>query len=276
MRSAQEQIDADYQKLEKIRDRRSEILKRLEELREIATVNKTARDEKNKAISEKKIARDQMHQEKAKVSDKIKELIEKKKTILSSVDYAENDLLAQLKEISWRYQTTTLSLDEDRKAVQKISELERRLVFFKKVREVDQEIDRQRTLFDQLRSKANAMHSEIIALANESKTCHETLIKCYDERGTLVTELEGINKEIITLKDEIARMKDELFAANAHFRVAKNLAMQHKAEALAEQAKLMMNKRTELAEKANEKLKNKERMTFEEFAAMLETKGIPT
>lgn len=275
MRTLQEQIDLNYQKLDKLRQRKSEILARLEEIRKSSEANRSARDERNKLIAEKKALRDKLHAEKAEVSDKIKELLEKRKTLLSNVDYHEDELMAQLKEISWRYQTTTLSLEEDRKAVQKISELEKRLVYFKKVRDVDQEINRLRARFSELRAQANAAHKEVIVLAEESKGYHESLIKGYEERSALVSELDAGRKVIQGLREEIDKAKDELFVANAQFKVAKNQVEHQKAEQLAEQAKLIMNKKSELAEKANVKLKNGGRVTFEEFAAMVETSGVP-
>jgi len=275
MRTLQEQIDLNYQKLDNLRQRKSEILTRLEEIRKSSETNRSARDERNKLIADKKALRDQLHTEKAEVSEKIKELLEKRKTLISNVDYHQDELMAQLKEISWRYQTTTLSLEEDRKAVQKISELEKRLVYFKKVKDVDQEISHLRSRFDELRNQANTAHNEVIALADESKGYHESLIKGYEERSALVSELDASRKVIQGLREDIDKAKDELFVANAQFKVAKNQVEHQKAEQLAEQAKLIMNKKSELAEKANVKLKNGGRVTFEEFAAMVETSGVP-
>jgi len=101
-------------------------------------------------------------------------------------------------------------------------------------------------------------------------------MKSYEERDKLVAELEEVKSGIASLRETIGKSKDELFATSAQFKAIQNMAMQQRAQVLANQAKLLINKRTELAEKATEKLKNKERMTFEEFAAMLETKGIAT
>lgn len=271
----QDQIDADYKKLDRLHKRKSEILDKLNELQQSAVTNKASRDEKNKIIAEKKTLRDEFHKAKAEITEKIKELMAKKGAVLSAVNYNESELLWQLKEISWNYQTTTLSLHEDRKAVQKISELEKRLVYFKKVKEIDQEIERSRANFDELKAKANVVHSEILALAEESKNYHEALMKCYKNRATLVTELMQIKAEMESLRDDISKSKDELFATHAQFKVVRNQVIKQKAETLAEQAKLIINKRSEIAEKANEKLKNGGRLTFEEFAAVLETKGIP-
>jgi len=273
MNAIRDQIDAGYQKLDRLHKRKSEILDKLKELRESAATNKVSRDEKNRIIAEKKAVRDQLHKDKAKISEKIKGLIEKKRVVLSSVNDNENELLWQLKEISWRYQTTSLTLNEDRKAVQRISELEKRLVIFKKAKDIDQDIEHHRAMFDELKAKANAVHKEILALAEESEKYHEALMKCYEDRTALVMELNQIKAETDKLRDEINKSKDELFATQAQFKVVRNLAIKQKVEILAEQAKLMINRRSELAEKANEKLKNGGRLTFEEFAAMLEVKG---
>jgi uncharacterized coiled-coil DUF342 family protein len=85
-----------------------------------------------------------------------------------------------------------------------------------------------------------------------------------------------IKAEMESLRDDISKSKDELFATHAQFKVVRNQVIKQKAETLAEQAKLIINKRSEIAEKANEKLKNGGRLTFEEFAAVLETRGIPS
>ncbi|MBM5805174.1 MAG: hypothetical protein FJZ49_03795 [Candidatus Verstraetearchaeota archaeon] len=276
MNAIRDQIDAGYQKLDRLHKRKSEILDKLKELRERAATYKASRDERNKIIVEKKAVRDQLHKDKAKISEKINELILRKRAVLSTVNDNEDELLWQLKEISWRYQTTSLTLNEDRKAVQRISELEKRLVIFKKVKEVDQDIGRHRAMFDELKAKANTVHSEILALAVESKNYHEALMKCYKDRAALVVELNQIKAETDKFRDEIGRSKDELFATQVQYKVVRNLAIKQKAETLAEQAKLIINRRSELAEKANEKLKNGGRLTFEEFAAMLEVKGTST
>jgi uncharacterized coiled-coil DUF342 family protein len=270
----QDQIDADYKKLDILHKRKSEILDKLKGLQDSAATNKASRDEKNKIIAEKKVLRDQFHKAKAEISEKIKELMAKKRGILSAVNDNESELFWQLKEISWKYQTTTLSLNEDRKAVQKISELEKRLVYFKKAKEIDKEIGCFQANFDELKAKANTVHGEILALAEESKKYHEALMKCYEDRAILITELTQIKVETEKLRDAISKTKDELFASQVRFKVVRNLVIKQKTETLAEQAKLIINKRSELAEKGNEKLKNGGRLTFEEFAAVLETQGL--
>ncbi|MDD1764761.1 MAG: hypothetical protein LUQ46_01990, partial [Candidatus Methanomethyliaceae archaeon] len=141
--------------------------------------------------------------------------------------------------------------------------------------EIDQEIERFRANFDELKAKANVIHSEILALAEESKNYHEALMKCYQDRATIVTEFTQIKAEMESLREDINKSKDERFTTEAQFKVVRNQVIKQKAETVAEQAKLLFNKRSEIAEKANEKLKNGGRLTFEEFAAVLETKGIP-
>jgi len=49
---------------------------------------------------------------------------------------SEPDLLRQLKEIDWKYQTTPLSLEEERRLLQRRSELEKKLMIFKRAREI--------------------------------------------------------------------------------------------------------------------------------------------
>ena len=276
VQNLQSELEVNYDRLNKLRDRKNEILAKLSELQEIAISSKVARDEKNKLIAEKKAIRDQLHKEKAEVSDKIKELVEKKRVIITNAKEPEEDLVRELKEITWKYQTTTLSLDEDRKAVQQIAILEKKLAYFKRTTNLNQDIGRLRSSFNDLKEKANVTHKEIHTQAEESKKNHDNLINAHEEGSTLVEELNGIRAEMTSIWDGIQKSKVQLSDARVKFDVAKTVAMQQKAQKLAEQSKLIINRRSELAGKETEKLKKGERVTFEEFGALLEEKGTPT
>ncbi|MEM2881236.1 MAG: hypothetical protein QXP73_04945, partial [Candidatus Methanomethylicaceae archaeon] len=89
----------------------------------------------------------------------------------------------------------------------------------------------------------------------------------------LSSELEQIKAEIASIKGTIESSKKELFELESRYKQAREFAMKQKIELLAEQTRQIINKRSELAERASEKIKNGERLTFEEFAAMLTMKG---
>ncbi|MEM3434389.1 MAG: hypothetical protein QXP27_09495, partial [Candidatus Methanomethyliaceae archaeon] len=108
IKQIRDSIEAHYRRLEELRGKKSEIIEKLKSLREAALNHKNMRDEKNKLIAEKKLLRDQLHKEKNELSQKIKDLISKKRDLLSSLREGESDLLRQLKEIDWKYQTTPL------------------------------------------------------------------------------------------------------------------------------------------------------------------------
>lgn len=270
--SIKEKVEADYEKLNELREKRSTIIEKLNTLREQAWEHKKLRDEKNKLIAEKKALRDQLHREKGEVSQKIRDLISKKRTILSSIREHEGDLLRQLKEIDWKYQTTPLLLDEERRLLQKRSELEKKLMVYRRAKEIDQEIYSLQSSFENLKMKADQVHNEIMAHAEESKKNHESMIKSLKECKSLISELEHIKREIASLKCAINASKKELYEIQSKYKEVKESIMKQKIELLAEETRQIINKRLKLAEKASEKVKNGERLTFEEFVAMLAVK----
>ncbi len=270
--SIQNQLDDNYDRLNKLRIRKNELLSKLGELQTVSQSSKASRDDKNKLIAEKKAIRDQLHKEKAEITEKIKDLVAKKRTIIANAKEPEDLLVSQLKEITWRYQTTTLSMDEDRKAVQEIAELEKKLVYFKKTKDLDQEIRKLRSQFNELKSKANTAHNEVLSLADESKKHHESLIQAHEQESVMAKELNRIRSEMSGLWEDIQRSKTQLSETRTQFDEAKTVAMQQKAERLAEQTKQLMSRRSELAERATEKLKKGGRLTFEEYGALLEEK----
>ncbi|MEM4721887.1 MAG: hypothetical protein QXT73_07510 [Candidatus Methanomethylicaceae archaeon] len=273
IKQIRDSIEAHYRRLEELRGKKSEIIEKLKSLREAALNHKNMRDEKNKLIAEKKLLRDQLHKEKNELSQKIKDLISKKRDLLSSLRESESDLLRQLKEIDWKYQTTPLSLDDERRLLQRRSELEKKLMVFKRAKDMDQEINSLRASSEELRVKADTVHKEIISLAEESKVHHESMIKALEDCKPLSSELEQIKAEIASIKGAIESFKKELFELESRYKQAREFTMKQKIELLAEQTRQIINKRSELAERASEKIKNGERLTFEEFAAMLAMKG---
>ncbi len=273
IKSIRENIDSNYKRLNELRAKRATIISKLKTLRENAQEHKKLRDEKNKLIAEKKVLREELHKENNEISQKIGDLISKKRTLLSSIREGESDLLRQLKEMDWKYQTTSLSLEEERRLLQRRSELEKKLIVYKRAREIDQEINALRASFEELKSKADLTHKEIIALAEESKVHHESMIKSLEDCKHLTPELEQLKAEMASLKSAIETSKNQLHEMESKYKEARDFAMEQKIELLAEQTRQIINKRSELAERASEKIKNGERLTFEEFAAMLAMKG---
>jgi len=273
IKQIRDSIELNYKKLDELRKKKSDIIDRLRSLREAALNHKNMRDEKNKLIAEKKQLRDQLHKEKNELSQKIKDLISKKREILSSMRESEPDLLRQLKEIDWKYQTTPLSLEEERRLLQRRSELEKKLMIFKRAKEIDQEITSLKTSSEELRTKADLVHKEILSLAEESKVHHEFMIKSLEECKPLSAELEQVKVEIASIKTAIESSKKELSELVSKYKEIRESVMKQKIEMLAEQTRQIITKRSELAERAAEKIKNGERLTFEEFAAMCAMKG---
>ncbi|MEN3035080.1 MAG: hypothetical protein ABC537_02140 [Candidatus Methanosuratincola sp.] len=270
LQSIQQQIEDYYQRLNALRDKKNALLTKLSELQDLALNAKSERDEKNRIISEKKRIREQLHKEKAEISEKIKTLIEKKRALLESAPGSEASLVKRYKELTWKYQTTSLTIEEDRKLVQEITEIEKKLVHFKKVKDVDQEISSLRAKFNELKDKANAVHQEVLTLAEESKKSHDKLMAAHEEGAKTIDELNSVRAEMNTIWETIKESKIKLSDARTKYEIAKTVQLQRKAQELAERAKLLLSKRNELVARANEKLKKGERLTFEEYAALLE------
>ncbi len=270
LQSIQQQIEDYYQRLNALRDKKNALLTKLSELQDLALNAKSERDEKNRIISEKKRIREQLHKEKAEISEKIKTLIEKKRALLESAPGSEASLVKRYKELTWKYQTTSLTIEEDRKLVQEITEIEKKLVHFKKVKDVDQEISSLRAKFNELKDKANAVHQEVLTLAEESKKSHDKLMAAHEEGAKTIDELNSVRAEMNTIWETIKESKIKLSDARTKYEIVKTVQLQRKAQELAERAKLLLSKRNELVARANEKLKKGERLTFEEYAALLE------
>ncbi|MDI9644906.1 MAG: hypothetical protein QFX35_06790, partial [Candidatus Verstraetearchaeota archaeon] len=246
LQTIQNQIEDYYQSLNQLREKKNSLLAKLSDLQEASISAKAERDEKNRIISEKKQIREQLHKEKSEIAEKIKALIEKKRALLANTQGYEENLAKRYKELTWKYQTSSLSIEEDRRLVQEISELEKKLLQFKKVRDVESEIASLRKKFNELKEKANAVHKEVLALAEESKKCHEKMIEAHEEGAKIIEELNSVRSEMNRIWETIKASKAELSDARTKYEIAKTIQMQRKAQELAERAKLLISKRSEL------------------------------
>lgn len=232
---------------------------------------KNARDEINARVKELKQQRSQI---KAELTQKIAELKSLRKELEPLLKKKPTRGLKALEKdvenIEWKIQTTPLSLQEERKLVEQVKELESQISVHKKIEQLNQKRIELMAELKALQARVELCHKAIMENAEKSQQIHAEMLEKVEEAKKIKDEADNFHRlylqtrekiralkaEITNILDEIRRFREEIFADEEKKR-------RETEEKLLESVE----------KQALEKLKRGEKLTWEEFKVLTE-KGL--
>ncbi|HSV49344.1 MAG TPA: hypothetical protein VLH35_03430, partial [Candidatus Acidoferrales bacterium] len=205
-----EKRDALHEKVRKTRDEVNQI--------------KTERDALNEKVKQLKLQRDAVRVNVAPIMAEINALDEKIETLkkgLPRINYRETK--KELEELEFKIATTTVDIQEEKRLVDQVKQLEIQLSGFKKVeiqRKKIKELLEHRKTFD---SQADVYHKELTELAKKSQDLHAVMM---DKLNTIKrdrTEADELHQSFIKMKETNNQIYDQirvLIAQSTGIRVA--------------------------------------------------------
>lgn len=193
-------------------------------------------------------------------SQKIRELKEKRS--------GENrhQMQKEFDAIEWKIQTTSLDLQEEKRLIEIVRELETQLNVYKKL---DQHIQRIRELKAELRvfqDKADAFHKELTANAQKSQELHARMQEKLEELKKTVDEASNSHLMYLQAKEQVKPMHEEMARLMEQKRTLQETIR-------VENEKLKLTKEQDLKEKlgsqARDKLQRGEKLNWQEFQLLL-------
>ncbi|MCY0851069.1 coiled-coil protein, partial [Sulfuracidifex metallicus] len=255
-----------YASIEEIRKLRQKKSEKIEKLKAVRLQLKTVFEEYNSRINELK----ELKQKKEQLFEVIKEMrkeFEELRNLMKKTQGLNPDILEKrIKSLEWRIQTSSLTLEEEKKLIQRIADMERRLNEAKKILKVKEKGNEERAEFLAKRIELATIRQKISSLISEISEKRKTLKSLRDERDKLTKELDELSSQIEAKSKEIddlgkqieAKSKelDELIKARKALEQGVTTSRANIAE--------IMEKRKKVAE---EKLKKGERLSFDEIYA---------
>ncbi|RLE49607.1 MAG: hypothetical protein DRJ31_04340 [Candidatus Methanomethylicota archaeon] len=254
--------------------KKREIIQEIKALREQARQEKELRDQVNQKITELKNSRKELNVKRLKLLDEARKLEREAKSLIKGVNASEEELIQKLNELEWKYQTSSLSLEEDKRMVQIITALEHKLKLYEKYRQLLKEADKKRALSEQVKAEVGNIHNQILSLSKESNEHHKRLLEAKERARRLREEVNRLSEQIAQVKNQIQELKPRLREVRLKIRTLKEQLAEEKAIELAKRAQAVIEKQRQLAHQAKEKLKRGEKLSFEEFSALMEFEGL--
>jgi uncharacterized coiled-coil DUF342 family protein len=266
-----EQIDnanAEIQKHVEKRDKLNEQFKKLRgEIREL----KNERDILNEKVKTLKQQRDdarakiRANAEEIKLhSQKITEL--KKKTPRES----RHNLQKEFEDIEWKIQTTPLDMQEEKKLVETVKQLETSLNIYKKIDAHADKIADLRKEHETLETAAESAHQQLTEIAERSQEIHSKMIAKIDESKSIKSEADSLHAAYVRAKEQAKPLHEEFKKLTEHRKNLKDALREadEKRKKTAEQAL-----KEKLESQARDKLQRGEKLSWDEFKLLADNES---
>jgi len=253
-------------------EKRNSIHEQIRELRTEAASLKEKRDVLNEKVRELKSLREQAKTKRKekraqilKLNEKIRSLTERKPS------QSMHSIQREIEKIEWKIQTTSLPVKEEETLISQVRQLEARLSVYKRIEKSKEKLMVLRTEEKALETEAKTCHEKLSELAEQSQKFHEEMLENLNKARSLKVEADSAHQKHVEIKQQAQNLHQkcaELLDKIKTFEKELQEAEEKK------QAKRQRELRKELEERALEKLKHGEKLTWEEFKILAEKRKI--
>ncbi|MFQ5887486.1 MAG: hypothetical protein ACE5HY_02185 [Candidatus Hydrothermarchaeales archaeon] len=168
--------------MQKIGDRKKELINVIRKNNFGAERFKKARDKLNAQVKEKK-------KERTKINKEIKALFAEYNKI--KVNFPKNNfrrLEREIEQLEWRQQTTVLKVDKEDELVKRLETLKEEMKEYKDIAAISKKIDK-------AKAKSEKIHKKILELSEKSQQQHEKFVEAVNNIRKLEAKIDALNKE---------------------------------------------------------------------------------
>jgi len=249
-------------------ERRNRIHEEIRKIRLLIRDLKQRRDSLNKEVKHLKALRKVELERRDEILEEIRELRKERNRIAAgkpprSQSYLEN----QIKRIEWKIQTEPLPLDAERKLIDQIKILEAQLEVYRRIGSINNKIAELRKEADKLKAEALNYRSRILEISAESQEFHLKMLKRIEEAKELKAKADEMHQRYAENKEKVKAINLEIKKTLGEIRSIRELL---KSEEEKERRRRESDLQRQTEEKALEKLKRGEKLTFDEFKILLE------
>ena len=253
------------------KEKREHLREEIRKIKEEITTLKKKRNELNEKVKNlKELRNDSRSLRKEKINEIVKLKQKLKVIIKNKPKKSMKKIKEEIESLEWKLQTTPLTAEEEKPLIEKLKKLNIELKIHEQIKELKENLVELQAEVKALEAKAQKYHEEMTIIAEKSQEFHERITGLVNKIKELKKEADNAHKEFLRFKVEIkdksgkqAKIFDEIKALKAKL---------HEIER-EETVKLEKEALKSVEERAKEKLKRGEKLTWEEFKVLAE-KGI--
>lgn len=234
------------------------------------------RSERDKINEKVKELKQQRNETATKIHEKIDEtrkLNEDNKGLAKKRPSTNHQALQEeIDSIEWKIQTTSMTLQEDKEHVEKVKQLETQLKVHKKLERVSQQAFKLRTEAKSLKTQSEQYHKELTENAQKSQDLHKKMFEKIEESKKSRAEADALHKQFVEAREKTRPIQDDIVKISIQIRQLKGELQEEEQKERKESESAI---RETLEKRAIEKMKRREKLSWEEFQILAE-KGLTT
>jgi uncharacterized coiled-coil DUF342 family protein len=267
-------------------EKRDQLHEKVRKAYEEINALKKERDTLNEKVRALKQLRDEIRTQKAPIMDEVKALNDKNAEIRKSKlpRASQHELQEQLNAIEWKIQTTSLDLQEEKRLIENVKELETQLSGYRKIDRNQQKINEILAQRKTLDEQADVFHKELTELAEKSQNLHAVMMEKIEAAKKDKAEADQMHQNFVHAKDQtniIYEYMRQLIDKDRNARILskEQIAAQRReedAKRKEQQAKKAAEEQAikeKLGNQAREKLSRGEKLSWDEFQLVMGDKS---
>jgi uncharacterized coiled-coil DUF342 family protein len=187
----------------------------------------------------------------------------KKKTPKKS----HRELQKEFEDIEWKIQTTSLDLQEEKRLIENVKQLETQLNVYKKIEQQNKKITELRKEHETLETKENAFHQELTATAQKSQEIHTNMLAKISESKNIKGEADSLHSAYLQAKEQAKPLNAEMKKLLEQRKKLQD-AIREEDERKRKTAEQALKEK--LGSQARDKLQRGEKLSWEEFQLLAE------
>jgi len=253
---------------DRLAEKRNRLNEKMRNLRAEIQELRSERDHANEKVKELK---QQRNTTTATIREKIEEI---KKLRLERHDFSKKipsrshrALEEEVKNIDWKIQTSSLTLQEEKDLVEKVKALETQLDVHRKVEQLERKIDALHAEVKNLQTERERCHEALTAYSQKSQEIHAKMLTKIEESKKTKIEADGAHKRFVEAREKTKPLREEIATISCKIRqLESQVREEHEKERKQSESLL----RQTLENKAMEKLRKGEKLSWEEFQLVAE------
>lgn len=265
-----EQRDSLDSEAKKWLDRRDALnLKNSESWNEVKA-NKDKRDEMNETVKKLKNHGLEIVAQSKKKREEYFALRERANKLLGRTSQSANSVKHQIDKLDWEIQTNPLSPAEENEIIEQVRLLEKQLLIHKQATGLKDRLMELRAELGVLRIQINETYNQITEFAKRGQEYHKKMLEKIDEIKPLKEEADDAHKRYLECRKAASETHRKYLETVEQIRM---LNARIKEIEDAEYSKRLSKQAETAIETAHKKLKDKKKLTLEEFK-LLKEKGL--
>jgi uncharacterized coiled-coil DUF342 family protein len=282
------QIGEANTQIKKYVEKRNQLHEQVRKSREEINQIKTERDALNEKVKLLKEQRDLIRAKATPIMEEVNAIDEKIAELKKKVPrVSQRELQEELDAIEWKISTTSLDIQEEKRLVGEVKELELQLKGYKKIDKKHQKIKellaQRKTIDDQ----ADVFHKELTDLAKKSQELHATMMEKLNAVKKDRAEADSLHQAFVTAKEQNnlwyeqirmligqstsirATLREQTQSRRAEEEAKRSEEQAKRKEEQAQRAVREKEIKEKIGSEAKEKLQRGEKVNWEEFQFML-------